>query len=152
LAYVTVHTLDGDPRDLLSRKEQHFDPIVRRIAPHYGCIASVTTQTDTGLMIVNTWESADRVPAFTAHPEARPPATPPNCRSRPRSSATSRPASTCSSLSNTAARSGRKGSAHDHLCHRPEHRLRRCRRRGQVLVRGTRPPGQPWRRRRARRD
>jgi len=71
MAYVTVHTLDGDPRDLLSRKEQHFDPIVRRIAPHYGCIASVTTQTDTGLMIVNTWESADRVPAFTAHPEVQ---------------------------------------------------------------------------------
>lgn len=71
MAYVTVHTLDGDPGELLSRKEKHFDPIVRRIAPEYGCIASVTTQTETGLMIVNAWESADRVPAFTAHPEVQ---------------------------------------------------------------------------------
>lgn len=71
MAYVTVHTLDGDPSELLSRKERHFDPIVRRIAPEYGCIASVTTQTQTGLMIVNAWESADQVPAFTAHPEVQ---------------------------------------------------------------------------------
>jgi hypothetical protein len=69
MAYVTVHTLDGDPGDLLARKEQHFDPVVRGIAPEFGCIASVTTQTDDGLMILNAWESADRVPAFTAHPE-----------------------------------------------------------------------------------
>lgn len=71
MAYVTVHTLDGDSSELLSRKEKHFDPIVRRIAPEYGCIASVTIQTETGLMIVNAWESADRVPAFTAHPEVQ---------------------------------------------------------------------------------
>jgi hypothetical protein len=33
MAYVTIHTLDGDPSDLVSHKEQHFDPIVRRIPP-----------------------------------------------------------------------------------------------------------------------
>ncbi len=69
MAYVTVHTLDGDPQDLLRRKEEHFDPVVRRIAPEFGGIASVTTETETGLMIVNVWESAEKVPVFTAHPE-----------------------------------------------------------------------------------
>lgn len=71
MPYATMHTLEGDPEELLARKEQHFDPIVRRIAPDYGGIASVTARTDTGLLIVNVWEAADRVAAFTAHPEVK---------------------------------------------------------------------------------
>jgi quinol monooxygenase YgiN len=71
MAYATVHTLEGDPEELLARKEKYFDPIVSRIAPEYGGIASVTARTETGLLIVNVWEDADRVAAFTAHPEVK---------------------------------------------------------------------------------
>jgi hypothetical protein len=71
MAYTTVHTLEGDPEELLARKEQHFDPIVRRIAPEFGGILSVTARTDAGLLIVNVWEAADRVADFTAHPEVK---------------------------------------------------------------------------------
>ena len=45
-----------------------FDPAVREVAPAFGAIASVTAKTDTGLTIVNVWESAEQVAAFTAHP------------------------------------------------------------------------------------
>ncbi len=69
MAYVTVHTLDGDPQQLLLRKQQHFDPVVRRVAPEFGAIASVTTVTQAGLLVVNVWESPEKVLAFTAHPE-----------------------------------------------------------------------------------
>lgn len=69
MAYVTVHTLDGDTHALLERKRQYFDPVVRRVAPEFGAIASITAETERGLMVVNVWESADRVPAFTGHPD-----------------------------------------------------------------------------------
>lgn len=69
MAYVTIHTLDGNADDLLERKQRNFDPVVRRIAPDFGGIASVTAKTDQGLLIVNVWSSAEKVPAFTKHPD-----------------------------------------------------------------------------------
>lgn len=71
MPYVTIHTLDGDAEDLWARKEASFDPAVREIAPSFGAIASVCAKTDTGLVIVNVWESAEQVAQFTAHPAMR---------------------------------------------------------------------------------
>lgn len=68
MPYVTIHTLDGDADELATRKSTLFDPAVREVAPAFGAIASVTAKTDTGLTIVNVWESAEQVAAFTAHP------------------------------------------------------------------------------------
>jgi hypothetical protein len=69
MAYVTVHTLPGDARELLARKQEHFDPVVQRIAPEYGALFSVTAPTADGLLIVNLWQDASRVAEFTAHPD-----------------------------------------------------------------------------------
>jgi hypothetical protein len=66
--YVTIHTLDGAAAELATRKSTLFDPAVREVAPTFGALASVTVKTETGLIIVNVWESAERVGAFTAHP------------------------------------------------------------------------------------
>jgi hypothetical protein len=68
MPYVTIHTLDGDADELLARKEAEFDPAVRKIAPSYGAVASLSAKTETGLVIVNVWESAEQVAQFTAHP------------------------------------------------------------------------------------
>lgn len=68
MPYVTIHTLDGDADDLWARKAASFDPAVRETAPSYGAIASMCAKTETGLVIVNVWESAEQVPQFTAHP------------------------------------------------------------------------------------
>lgn len=68
MPYITIHTLNGDAEELSARKSTLFDPAVREVAPAYGAIASVTAKTETGLTIVNVWESAEQVAAFTAHP------------------------------------------------------------------------------------
>jgi hypothetical protein len=69
MPYVTIHTLDGNPDELEARKAALFDPAVREVAPAFGAIASVSAKTETGLVIVNVWESAQQAAAFTAHPD-----------------------------------------------------------------------------------
>jgi hypothetical protein len=69
MPYLTIHTLDGDADDLQDRKATLFDPAVREIAPAFGAIASMSAKTETGLVIINVWESADQVASFTAHPD-----------------------------------------------------------------------------------
>jgi hypothetical protein len=71
MAYVTIHTLPGSAEELLVRKQAHFDPVVRRLAPGFGALFSVTAPTDEGLLIINVWEDAERVAAFAALPELR---------------------------------------------------------------------------------
>ena len=69
MAYVTIHTLPGAADDLLARKQAHFDPVVQRVAPAYGALFSITAPTSDGLLIINVWQDAERVAAFTALPE-----------------------------------------------------------------------------------
>lgn len=69
MAYVTIHTLPGSADELLARKQTHFDPVVQRVAPAYGALFSVTAPTSDGLLIINVWQDAERVAAFTALPD-----------------------------------------------------------------------------------
>lgn len=69
MAYMTIHQLDGNPDELLQAKQSLFDPVVDAIAPEYGALASFTAKTDTGLRIVNIWQSADAVQRFMRVPE-----------------------------------------------------------------------------------
>ena len=69
MAYLTIHSLPGSAEDLLASKQAHFDPVVRRVAPGFGALFSVTAPTPDGLLVVNVWEDAERVRAFTALPE-----------------------------------------------------------------------------------
>jgi hypothetical protein len=69
MAYVTIHTLPGAADELLARKQVHFDPVVQRVASSFGALFSVTAPTADGLLIINVWEDAERVRAFTALPE-----------------------------------------------------------------------------------
>lgn len=68
--FFSVHTMSGDPDDLLSRKRQFMDPVVERLAPAFGAIWSVTVRTDDGIATYNLWESADGAREFTQHPDA----------------------------------------------------------------------------------
>jgi hypothetical protein len=69
--YFTVHTLVGDPEQLLAAKRELFDPVVARHAPRFGAISSVTVRTDDGLAVYNLWRDADGAARFTALPEIR---------------------------------------------------------------------------------
>ena len=67
---VSIHTMEGDPDELLERKRQHMDPVVERLAPGFGALASVASRTQTGIITVNLWATAEGAAAFSRDPEA----------------------------------------------------------------------------------
>lgn len=71
MAFLSIHTMDGDPDDLLARKRQHMDPVVQRLAPGFGAIWSVTAKTSKGIITVNLWDSPDGAARFSQRPEAQ---------------------------------------------------------------------------------
>jgi len=70
MAFLSIHTMEGDPDDLLARKRRHMDPVVERIAPGFGAIASVTSKTASGVITVSLWATADGAAAFSQNQEA----------------------------------------------------------------------------------
>src|SRR5215470_12381722 len=70
MAFLSIHTMEGDPDDLLARKRRHMDPVVERLAPGFGAIASVTSKTASGVITVNLWATADGAAAFSQNQEA----------------------------------------------------------------------------------
>jgi hypothetical protein len=70
MAFLSIHTMEGDPEDLLARKRQHLDPVTERLAPSFGALVSVTSRTKTGLVTVNVWETPEGAAAFSQEPEA----------------------------------------------------------------------------------
>ncbi len=71
MAFLSVHTMEGDPDDLLARKRQHMDPVVQRLAPSFGAIWSVTARTDKGIITVNLWSTPEGAARFSQEPEAQ---------------------------------------------------------------------------------
>ena len=65
MAFLSIHTMGGDPDDLLARKRQHMDPVVERLAPSFGAVASVTSKTASCIITVNLWAIADGAAAFS---------------------------------------------------------------------------------------
>ena len=70
MAFLSIHTMEGDPDDLLARKRQHLDPVTERLAPAFGALMSVTSKTGTGIVTVNVWETPEGAAAFSQDPEA----------------------------------------------------------------------------------
>ena len=42
MAFVSIHTMDGDPEELLHRKEAAIDPVVDEFATACGALLSIT--------------------------------------------------------------------------------------------------------------
>ena len=59
MAYLTTFRIQGDPGELLRKKNEHLDPISQPKARELGAIEHIVVKTDDGLMIVNLWETAD---------------------------------------------------------------------------------------------
>ena len=70
MAFLSTQTMEGDPEDLLARKRQHMDPVTERLAPAFGALASVTSRTKTGIVMVNVRETPEGAAAFGQEPEA----------------------------------------------------------------------------------
>lgn len=71
MAIVTTMRLDGDPDQLLSEKQEVIDPIAMELAPKYGGIAHICARCDTGLMIINVWESEEGMEKMSAEVRAK---------------------------------------------------------------------------------
>lgn len=71
MAFLSIHTMEGDPDELLARKRQHMDPVVERLAPRHGAIWSVTARTGSGIITVNLWQAPEGAARFTQEPEAQ---------------------------------------------------------------------------------
>jgi hypothetical protein len=69
--FFSVHMMDGDPQQLLATKRQHMDPVVARLAPQHGAIATITVPTDTGIAVYNVWRSAEGAMKFSRESEAQ---------------------------------------------------------------------------------
>jgi hypothetical protein len=69
--FFSVHTIDGDPEELLRAKREHMDPVVARLAPAHGAIASVTVAGENGITTYNLWRDAEGAAAFSREPEAQ---------------------------------------------------------------------------------
>jgi len=70
MAFLSIHTMEGDPDDLLARKHEHMDPVVQRLAPGFGAVWSVTAKTGSGIITVNLWETPEGAARFSQEPEA----------------------------------------------------------------------------------
>jgi hypothetical protein len=71
MAFMSIHTMEGDPDELLARKRQHMDPVAERLAPKFGAIWSATAKTSNGIITINLWHNPKDAARFTRHPEAR---------------------------------------------------------------------------------
>jgi len=101
----------SNSEDLLARKRQHMDPVVERLAPGFGAIASVTSKTASGIITVNLWATAEGAAAFSQLSRH------PGCRCLPHSSASPTPSTGCTARNEptvpampTANRTSRGGS------------------------------------------
>jgi hypothetical protein len=82
MAYLTTFRIEGDPDELLRFKQEVMDPKVAPAARENGALEHITVKTDSGLMIVNVWETLEgsdrtaqvaRETAEAAGEELRPP-------------------------------------------------------------------------------
>lgn len=70
MTFMSIHTMEGDPDDLLTHKRQHMDPVVQRLAPGLGAIWSVTAKTGNGIITINLWDTPEGAARFSREPEA----------------------------------------------------------------------------------
>ena len=69
--FFSMHTMDGDPEVLRAANREHLAPVVARLAPAHGAIASVTIRTETGMAVYNIWRDAQGAATFAQDPAAQ---------------------------------------------------------------------------------
>lgn len=69
MPYVTLMRFEGDPEDLLARKEQYLDPVTARVAPAAGGLAHITAKTADGLLLINVLADPEGAERVGLHPD-----------------------------------------------------------------------------------
>ena len=53
MPYMVMLRFDGDPEDLLARKQEFLDPVTARVGPTRGGLVHLTATTPEGLLVIN---------------------------------------------------------------------------------------------------
>jgi hypothetical protein len=66
---VSMMRMDGDADALAAKVNEHVDPVAERLAPQHGALLNIVARTDSGIMVINVWESEEGRHAMAAEPE-----------------------------------------------------------------------------------
>jgi hypothetical protein len=66
---LNVLHFEGDPKDLLARKQRHLDPVTARIAPQAGGLVHITATAADGLLVLNLMADPDGHENTAMHPD-----------------------------------------------------------------------------------
>ncbi len=69
MSHLNMLYFEGEPEDLLSRKQRYLDPVTARIGPQAGGLVHITAKTHDGLLVLNLMADADGQQNAAMHPE-----------------------------------------------------------------------------------
>ena len=69
MSHLNLLRFEGDPEDLLSRKERHVDPVTARVGPQAGGLVHITAKTPDGLLVLNLMADGDGQQNASMHPD-----------------------------------------------------------------------------------
>jgi hypothetical protein len=66
---LSMMRMEGDPDALAAKINEHVDPVAERLAPQHGGLLNIVAKTDSGIMIINVWETEEGRHEMAAEPE-----------------------------------------------------------------------------------
>jgi hypothetical protein len=69
MSHLNLLRFEGDPEDLLSRKQRHLDPVTARVGPQAGGLLHITVTTHDGLLVLNLMADSDGQQNASMHPD-----------------------------------------------------------------------------------
>jgi hypothetical protein len=69
MSHLNMLHFEGDPDDLLVRKQRHLDPVTARVGPQAGGLLHITAKTSDGLLVLNLMADADSQQNASMHPD-----------------------------------------------------------------------------------
>jgi hypothetical protein len=69
MSQLNVLHFDGDPEDLLARKQRHLDPVTARVGPQAGGLVHITATTPDGLLVLNLMTDPEGHENTAVHPD-----------------------------------------------------------------------------------
>lgn len=69
MPYLNLLRFEGDPDDLLARKQRYLDPVTARVGPRAGGLAHITAKTPDGLLVLNLMADSNGQATAAMHPD-----------------------------------------------------------------------------------
>jgi hypothetical protein len=69
MPHLNMLHFDGDPEDLLSRKQRYLDPVTASVGPEAGGLVHITATTPEGLLVLNLMADREGHENSSTHPD-----------------------------------------------------------------------------------